>query len=125
MISLLEPYLQSCPAFDWRAFNCCHFAAGWVKLCTGEDYMLGLPETATPLEAARLKIRLGGSLLAAVSARMGEPVGADEATLGDLVLVSAGDAELLGIHTGAGIVCLDQTGFLNLPESVATHAWKL
>ena len=124
MTRTLEHYLQSCPPFDWRAFNCCHFAAGWAKLRTGKDYMAGLPETATLVDATRLKARLGG-LLAAVSARLGVPVPVAEAKIGDLVLIKADDAELLGIYTGAGVICVDQTGFVVFVMSVATHAWSL
>lgn len=136
---LLEQYLGAAPAraFDWAAWNCCHFAAGWVRAVCGWDPMHGLPATPAARDAVRLVRRLGGSLAAAWTRQLGaQPLPAAMAQLGDLVLLpvplranEAADARTghaVGICAGLSVVaCTDAGDFAFVPMSEATAAWRL
>lgn len=129
----LDAYLRdparAARAFDWAAYNCCHFVAGWVLAATGTDPMAGLPGTPDKRAAYRLIRRLGGSLSGAWSARLGRPAIQPElAQVGDIVLVwvRQDDASAVGLCTGRHAAMLTRdAGIALLPMSHATHAWRL
>lgn len=136
---LLAQYLAAAPSlpFDWGMWNCCHFAAGWVRAACGFDPMCGLPFTGSAREALRLVQALGGSLGAAWTRQLGVgPVPVAEAEIGDLLLLplplgAAEDAhgrtgQAVGICTGVlAVVCAPGGGFAFTPASAAAWAWRL
>lgn len=120
--------------FDWAAFNCCHFAAGWVKHATGRDPMEGLPATASAREALHLVRQLGGSVRAAWTQRLGVPeLPAAQARVGDVVLLpvpedlrGAGPGEVVGICAGlSAVACTDEGHHVFLPMQHAAAAWRV
>lgn len=119
-------YLAECSgrSFDWRSWNCAHFAAGWVRKVCGIDPLAGLPEAASQRGAWRLLRRLGLTMADAVDMRLGFAQAAPEAAcVGDLVLL---DGRALGICTGRqAVVLLEGGGVGFVPLSAATHAWRV
>jgi hypothetical protein len=121
--------------FDWREHNCCHPAARWVEHLTGRNPMDGLPQTADARAALRLVRGLGGNLRAAWTRQLGRnPVPADQAVLGDVVLFAApaasarrGVGELVGVCCGNGMaIVADSPGSsVFLPVSAARCAWMM
>jgi hypothetical protein len=131
---LLTEYLVQAPApFSWRAANCCHFAARWVRFAAGLDPLADLPPTPTARAAKRLIAQLGGSLEAAWSHQLGRaPIAPLLAQLGDVVLVrleaaqSLGADALVGICAGTHIAVATAEGHVAyLPLSAGDAAWRL
>lgn len=123
---LLGLYLAECSErrFDWRTWNCAHFAAGWVQRVTGLDVLAGLPATPSGPAAVRVTRRIGATLADAVQQRLGfEGCAPAEARVGDLVLV---ERRALGICTGGqAVVLLVGGGVGFVPMAEATHAWRV
>lgn len=122
----LGAYLAECSgrAFDWASWNCCHFAAGWVREVAGIDPMAGLPAAATQRGALRVLARMGMTLADAVDMRLGfEQAEPAAASIGDLVLIPP---RALGICAGPqAVVLLDGGGVGFLPMAQASHAWRV
>jgi hypothetical protein len=123
----LGAYLAECSgrAFDWRGWNCCHFAAAWVERVTGIDPMAGLPAAASQRGALRLLHRMGMSMVDAVDMRLGfAQVAPEAACIGDIVLIDRQRA--LGICAGEqAVVLMDGGGIGFLPMAEASHAWRV
>ena len=112
--------------FDWATWNCCHFAATWVRLLTGRDVMAGLPPMHSRLTAHRLIGQLGGSLRDAWTRQLGpEPVLPTLAHPGDVVLVQADGVEAVGICCGRTAAVLTEAGVAHVQMADATAAWRL
>lgn len=114
-------------AFDWLAANCCHFAAGWVRLVERFDPMDGLPGTPDKFAAYRL-IRRGGGLAALWSRQLGrEPISPKLAQVGDVVMMPLDDGRAaVGICAGRTAVFVDEHGScVHEPIARASHAWRL
>jgi hypothetical protein len=120
----LGAYLAECAgrAFDWRAWNCCHFAGGWVRRRTGIDALTGLPATPSRYAARRACRSLGATLADAVDTRLGfAPTAAPRE--GDLVLVNG---RSVGICAGPGVAVLTpESGLCFVPPSWGTRAWRV
>lgn len=115
------------PAFDWERANCCHFAAGWVKACTGRDPMADLPATPRMSDARRLMRALGG-LRSACTVQTGlRQVLPTLAQVGDLVLRPLeGDGYALGICAGRTAMHVDELGsVVHLAMDGALCAWRM
>lgn len=126
----LDAYLaaHSLSRFDWRTRNCCHFAARWVELATGDRPMDGLDQTADLRAARRLIGSLGGTLADAVTRRLGRAAIAPAmARLGDIVLAPPGDnGAAVGLCNGRVAAFLtEHEGLTFAPMECATHAWRL
>lgn len=114
-------------AFDWNTANCCHFAAGWLRLRTGRDAMEDLPQTPNKATAIRVLRALGG-LRRAVTNRSGcRQVIASLAQVGDLVLRELPEGGVaLGICAGRTSMHVDEAGaILHLPMDEAVCAWRV
>lgn len=113
--------------FDWARANCCHFAAGWLESQGRANPMAGLRETRSKFAAYRLIARLGGSLQEAWTNRLGrEPIRAESAQLGDIVLqrLPEGGA-MVGVCAGIKVAyALPGGGIGHWPMSEATCAWR-
>jgi hypothetical protein len=120
---------QPAQAFDWRAANCCHFAAAWVAFAEGADPMAPLPATATGAAALRLVRKLGG-MQSAWTAQLGRDplISPLLAQVGDVVLAPAeGETGwMVGICAGANFAVRDADGnCLFAPLSSAAAAWRI
>lgn len=126
---LLEEYASGygARAFDWEVANCCHFAAGWIKLRTGVDPMEGLPTTPGAKDARRL-LRVLGGLRQAMTARSGcRQIVATLAQVGDVVLRNLPDGGVaLGICAGRTAMHVDESGqIVHLEMAGALCAWRI
>jgi len=116
--------------FDWGQWNCCHFAADWVREACGADLLGRLREQCSGLlSAQRILRRKGGvaGVFARACVRHGFPqVHRYYAGRGDLVLFK--DAEgvcAVGICTGESFAAVGPGGIEYRPMSAATHAFKI
>lgn len=117
----------SAPAFDWATANCCHWAAGWVRLRTGRDPMAGLPVTATRKEAHRL-VRAMGGIRSLITDQTGlRQVAASFAQVGDIVLREAPEMGFtVGICSGRTAMHVDDQGaVVHLEMAGALCAWRV
>lgn len=123
----LDHYLTQVQAraFDWAAWNCCHFTAAWVQQLSGRDVMAGLPAMNSQLTAHRVIGQLGGSLQAAWTRQLGpEPMRPALAQVGDVVIVRVDDVEAVGICCGrTAAVLTEHDGVAHVPMSAALAAW--
>lgn len=112
--------------FNWLHWNCCSMVASWVHLKTGRHVMRGVPATPTRRAAHRLIREIGGSLAGVWNQWMGsEPVAANLAQVGDVVLVNAGEDTAVGICCGRTAAVLTQAGLAHVPMDHAVVAWRL
>lgn len=84
--------------FEWGAFDCACFAAGWVREATGEDALDGI-DWHDEVSALRL-MRDGGGLPVLVTTRLGAAIPAALAQRGDVVLTSVNGRDALGVCLG-------------------------
>lgn len=111
--------------FAWGTHDCCTFAAGWVLLVRGVDFMADLRGLDTALSAARALADNGG-LLAAVTQRMGPPVAGLMAQVGDVVLVRHGAGQRsMGVCIGPYVTAPGEAGLLMVPIIQAEAAWRV
>lgn len=112
--------------FDWAAWNCCHFAAGWVRRFTGFDPMAGLPTMDSRLSAHRVIASLGGSLRRAWSSRLhAADLLPSLARPGDVVLVAVDGVDAVGLCAGRTAAVLTERGVAHVPMTEAAAAWRL
>lgn len=120
---------QPAQAFDWRAANCCHFAAAWVAFAEGVNPMGPLPATSTGAAALRLVRKLGGMQEAWTAQLARDPLATPLlAQVGDVVLAPAeGETGwMIGICHGAGFAVRDVQGnTLFAPLTHAVAAWRI
>ncbi len=111
--------------FTWGLHDCCVFAADWVAAVRGTDPMADLRGLASALDARRALDAAGG-ILAAVVARMGQPVPGAFAQVGDVALVRHGEGRLsMGICLGAYVTAPGERGLLMVPIDDAEAAWRV
>jgi hypothetical protein len=140
--SRLDAYLVRALArpFDWAEYNCCHFAAGWVRAVEGRDPLDNLPPLDGARSARRLLRWLGG-LPAAVTQRLGRaPIEPAQCKMGDLValplqrLGKQRPGYTLGICCGESAALVPATvavflreggGAIWWPTSDCSHAWAV
>jgi hypothetical protein len=126
--ALLDAYLAEVQGrrFDWHSWNCCHFAAEWVRRASGLQPMAGLPATDNARAALRLRTRMGASLADAVTLQLGlAPFAAELAQVGDVVAVRDGTAQAVGICAGRTAAVLRVDGLAHVPMSAAVLAWRV
>lgn len=122
----LAEYLATVPRFDWAAFNCCHYASGWLA-ANGEPNPMHAVQAASQRAARRL-VRERGGIVQAITDQLGrEPIAATMARVGDIVhfqLERAGFT--LGICNGVQCICIDEHGGTTfLPTTSGSCAWRL
>lgn len=122
----LDQYLSSWKplSFDWAAANCLHFAAGWVRECSGVDPMRGVPSFTSPRLWVRW-VRGEGGLEQAVRQRLHwQPRHPAFVQRNDIILtkgMSTGWA--FGICAGRLIACLDDRGQVAMVDVPIEAAW--
>lgn len=113
------------PHFDWRDHHCGSFAAGWVRLRTGRDFLAGLEAHRTQRQWRRV---VAGDMAELVTRQCGVlPLLATLAQAGDVVLLPGAMAGgTLCICAGPTAVGVDESGAcVHVPMSEARCAWPL
>lgn len=108
--------------FDWRAHNCCTFAAGAVAAMTGAAPALPGCAAAGAWPAMRWLHRAGG-LAAAVDAALPRLAAPALARRGDVVLLQHGRRQLLAVHLGHLWAAPARGGMAFGPAAQAVAAW--
>lgn len=122
--------------FAWGSNDCCTFAADWVLLVRGVDPMAdlrGAYKALTPNAghqggaiAAGRALQAAGGLLAAVTQRMGAPIGGRFAQVGDVAFVTHPSGRVaVGVCVGAFVAGPWERGLLMLPITQAEAAWRV
>jgi hypothetical protein len=123
----LEDYVRDWDSrqFDWSNANCGHFASGWVRACEGWSPIEAAGEFADEAGVASL-VAAHGSLSEACSYFLRRrPVPATMAGVGDLVLLSLGAINALGVCNGRRAFAMSHEGVVCLPMSAAISGWKV
>jgi len=112
-------------AFEWGEHDCCLFAARCVDAMTDSAIAAELQAEYRDKPSALRFIARHGSLEAAVTARMGEPVRWWKAKRGDLCLMPTPDGlGSLGVCLGPTVACVHETqGVQYPPVDRATACW--
>lgn len=127
--TLLSEYLATVPRrFDWAAWHCAHYVAGWYERATGRAVdVRDMPSGANRFGAYRAALRRGGPG-ALVGRYLAEPLAPGFAQLGDIVRLrqTAAGAWTLGICSGRLVVCLAHGGGLAYVErGQIAQAWRV
>jgi len=124
----LDDYLREVHGrgFDWTAWNCCTFVAGWVQRMTGTRVMLGQPVTPSRLAAHRLIAQIGGTLRGVWTLWLHrDPIDPQLAQVGDIVGLSEQDAQAVGVCCGRTVAVLTEAGLCHVSMERAACAWRL
>lgn len=110
--------------FTYGDIDCCLFAAKVVRDVHGVDYAPRYPEYSNLLGATRI-IREFGSIHDLVSSTLGDPVPAEEASDGDVVLGDFPEiGEAVGIACG-GVAWFKVTGNVApIPLKYCRYSWN-
>jgi hypothetical protein len=124
----LDDYLQEQEgrAFDWGAFNCCHFAQGWVQREEGFAADL-VPKAASKTAVFRAIKDHGGMEVGISKALCRESIPATYAQPGDVVLFKRMGATMLGICVGRTAACLGEGSgnIVHVQMAEADVAWAI
>lgn len=105
--------------FAYGIFDCVIFAAEWVKISTGIDYLADLPKWSTAKEALRIVQSLGG-MEAALDCRFTR-INPNLAKDGDIALYKG----CMCIFSGSQIVGPNINGLEFVKRTEAECAWSL
>jgi hypothetical protein len=110
--------------FAWGVNDCAVFAADAVEALTGErhwPHLRGLPTARVALRV----LREHGGLAAMATQSLGAPLPPGYAGVGDLVLVTVGRHEALGICNGGTVLGPGAEGVVAVSMAVARAAWRV
>lgn len=111
--------------FQWGSNDCALFAADCVRSITGVDVAAHL-RCYKDARGATVMLQAYGGLMALATQLLGAPVGARNATPGDVVLVQMGKREALGVMYDADTLIGPGTdGITVAPLSDALCAWRI
>lgn len=110
--------------FIWGSNDCCTFAASAVEALTGSNPMDSFPPYESEVEAERM-VQEGGSLQQLATSCLGAPVAPAMAAVGDIVLVTNADREMLGVCNGTNVLAPGKRGVAVLGMESALVAWKI
>lgn len=115
-------------AFSWGEWDCATAAADAVREITGQDVLGALKWTSQA--SAMRTLKAAGGMQAAVSERLGGPIGVAFAQRGDVVLIH--DDSIARTPEGAVAVCLGESvaapsadGLAFFPLDRASVAWRV
>ena len=112
--------------FEWGVHDCCTIAPACRQARTGTDPLAGLAWESQRAALQVLKDERG--LRAAVTRRLGEPVGAMLAAPGDIVMavdpLDDSSREILAVCVGHYLVAPSIGGLASLPLECGVCAWK-
>jgi hypothetical protein len=107
-----------------QGLDCVRFAARCIEAVTGET--VETPPYSS--DRAALRLLAGGGLEALVDQALPNRVGVGEAQRGDVVLLPSAEPELpaaLGVCVGEHAASVGPQGFVALPMTEATAAWRV
>lgn len=111
--------------FAWGKNDCALFAADCVQAITGQDPApAGLRGHTTAKQAYRALHRHHG-LAAIATGSLGEPVPANCATVGDVVLLQVQGRDALAVCNGTTALMPSPYGVASVSMATATHCWRL
>jgi len=111
--------------FVWGVHDCCTFCADAVQAITGVDVMGTLRQRYhSAFEALGLTQELGG-LKAAVSSVLGEPCSPALCTVGDVLLLSNDDREVVALCNGETAIVTGPRGLLAIASPHILAAWRV
>ena len=113
--------------FAWGKQDCALFAADCVQAMTGEDFAApfrGRYDTALGSMRA-LKMMGYASLEEYVIAVLGEPVNANTAGRGDVVMVDTPEGQALGVVAGIEAAVAGVNGLVLMPRDSWLSAWRI
>jgi hypothetical protein len=115
--------------FEWGRLDCLLFVADCIQAMTGEDLAAGIRGRYTTEVGSKrvLTSDLGGSLTAALTGKLGDPVPIPFSGRGDVVLVMVDGVEAAGVIdlSGERVAVLTLDGLESIPVSAARLAWKV
>lgn len=107
--------------FEWGKNDCVLFAARWVEKVKGVDPLAKLPKWTNEQQARRVIAKFG-SLEAAVTAALGEPV--PYGREGDLALLPEGQGGV-AVVSGQHLAALSENGLEFAHKSCAVRFWRV
>lgn len=111
--------------FVWGVHDCCTFCADAVQAITGVDVMGTLRQRyQSAVEAMALTQELGG-LKGAVSSVLGEPCIPALCTVGDVLLLSNDDREVVALCNGETAIVTGPRGLLAIASPHILAAWRV
>lgn len=111
--------------FHWGSNDCALFAADCVRAITGVDVAAHL-RCYKDAKGATVMLQAYGGLMALATQLLGAPVGARNATPGDVVLVRMSKREALGVmFEDDTIIGPGTEGLQRAPMSDALCAWRV
>lgn len=113
--------------FAWGKQDCALFAADCVQAMTGEDFAApfrGRYDTALGSVRA-LKMMGYASLEEYVIAVLGEPINANTAGRGDVVMVDTPEGKALGVVAGIEAAVAGVNGLVLMPRDSWLSAWRI
>lgn len=120
----LAELVESCRGrpFAWGEHDCASFAAAAVHAVSGR--VVSLPAHGSEMAAMRA-IAAHGSLVAAAVAVLGASLAPSLARRGDIVVVSNGGREVLGVCLGTVAAAPGPDGLAFVPMADATDCWRI
>lgn len=106
----------------WGVHDCALFAAGAVAAVTGR--YVPLPAYIGARQGLRTLRALGG-LRAIATRELGDPIPAQRAGVGDVVLVATGKREALALCNGVTALGPGPDGLVAVPLRHAVMAWRV
>lgn len=110
--------------FAWGRADCCLFVARAIDAMTDSDLEAQLAPLYQDEPGALRLIADSGSLEAAVSRFLGEPIEAF-ANRGDAVLIDGGEGDAVGICVGLYVVAMGPEGLHRVPRSEIRKVWQV
>ena len=126
----LFAYLQSIRAQSPRmrpsAFDCAFYAAGWVRVCTGQDLADRWRGSYRSFDEGRALLDLAGyaDLADLVAAHLPEIPGWAQSQVGDIAAMTEDGHTALGIIGGPQIHVLSPTGLDYVPLGRADRVFR-
>lgn len=104
--------------FIWGQHDCVLFAAGWVRIATGKDYLSDIEPWASKLEAYRV-LKIVDGLNAIVDKKL-QRIESNWAVDGDLAL----HQNALHLYSGRHICAPGKAGLVFFTRSLAMVSWR-
>lgn len=130
LMAFISDWTRKPRSFSWPASNCCHFGSDWVEVAEGSRPIRYIEETPSALAAARVCARHGGLVGAVSYALQRDPVAATDARVGDIVLIPperriGSLVGVIGISVGDLVIVRAGDSVTMLHVSMGSTAWRV
>ncbi len=109
--------------FAWGEWDCCQYAAEWVRVATGKDHRASFPAYSNEAEAREVLTKAGG--LPRLVSQFLKSVHKSQAMRGDLLLANDEGGGALGICDGVWSFHVGPDGLTPFRTASAIHAWRV